>query len=122
MDFNEIKMSEYLFNNVKTSTSKTIFSIRSKTLDLKTWNQWKYRDELCVMRLKTSETMEHFVSCDLFESTLDIDWKYILSDNLEEQVITGKIIKKRHKKRQDKIDQQEACLDSVPGSTAPGDQ
>ena len=35
ISFNEIKMSEYLFSNIKTSTSKTIFRIRSKTLDLK---------------------------------------------------------------------------------------
>ena len=73
------------------------------------------------MCLKTSETMEHFVSCDLYEDTLNIDWNFFLSDNLEEQVIIGKFIEKRHKRRQDKIDQQEAGQDSEPGSTAPGD-
>ena len=41
--FNEIKMSEYLFYNQKTSTSQVIFSIRSKTLD--------------ITRAKTAQTM-----------------------------------------------------------------
>ena len=65
--------------------------------------------------------MEHFVSCDLYENKLDIDWRNILCDNLEEQIIIGKFIEKRHKKRQNIINQQEAGLDSEPGSTAPGD-
>ena len=69
----KLKWVNTFFNIVKTSTSKTIFRIRSKTLDFKTWNQCKYKDELCVRCLKTSETVEHFVSCDLYENTRNID-------------------------------------------------
>ena len=118
--FNEIKMSEYLYYNQKTSTSKVIFSIRSKTLDIKTWNPWKYRNDLCVMCMKDSETMDHFVSCEEYEETISIDWRNILSENLEEQITIGKYVEKRHKRRQQIIDQQEAGQASEPGSTAPG--
>ena len=42
--FSELKMSEYLHKNIKTSISKTIFAIRSKTFDVKEYNPCKYRD------------------------------------------------------------------------------
>ena len=69
--FNEFKMSTYLFENKKTSTSKIIFSVRSKTLDIKTWNPWKYTNELCVMCSKASETMDHFISCEKYDDKLN---------------------------------------------------
>ena len=119
--FNEFKMSTYLFENKKTSTSQIIFSVRSKTLDIKTWNPWKYANELCVMCSKASETMDHFISCEKYEDKLNKNWKNILSDNFEDQLVIGNFIEKRHKRRQEIIDQQEAGRDSEPGSTAPGD-
>ena len=71
-------MSDYFFYNRKTSTSKVIFSIRSKTLDIKTWNSWKYNNDLCVMCMEERDTMKHFVSCEGYEDTLSVNWEKFL--------------------------------------------
>ena len=49
--FHELKISEYLLKNVKTSLSKTIISGRSKTLGIKQWNSGITRtvDEPCAI-------------------------------------------------------------------------
>ena len=39
---------------------------------------------------------------------------------MEEQIVSGQFVEKRHKRRQDIINQQEAGQASEPGSTAPG--
>ena len=109
-------MSDYLFYNQKTSTSKVIFSI---TLDIKTWNPWKYSNDLCVMCMKESETIDHFVSCEKYEETISIDWEKISNENMEEQIAIGRYIEKRHKRRQELIDPKKAGQASEPGSTAP---
>ena len=45
----KFKMQSYLFENKKTKTSRTIYKIRSGTLDLKALAQWKHSDNVCVM-------------------------------------------------------------------------
>ena len=42
---------------------------------------------------------EHFVSCDEYEDTLNGNWKNMVSKNIEEKLIIGKLIEKRHKRR-----------------------
>ena len=46
--FESLKMSKYLDENKRRSLSKLIFSVRSKTLDIKDWCPWKYVDVNCV--------------------------------------------------------------------------
>ena len=111
---------EYLTKNVNTSISKIIFGIRSKTFDVKEYNPWRYKDDLCVMCLETTETMEHFTQCKGYGETIDMDWKLIYGNNMEEQVVIGEFIKRRFKMRQEVLQQQEDGLASVLGSTAPG--
>ena len=53
-------MGPYLAKNKNTSLSKTIFSIRSGTLDKKVWYSWNYDNSLCVM---CSENSRHFMTC-----------------------------------------------------------
>ena len=115
-----MKMSEYLTKNVNTSISKIIFGIRSKTFDVKEYNPWRYKDDLCVMCLETTETMEHFAHCKGYGETIDMDWKLIYGNNMEEQVTIGEFMKRRFKMRQEVLQQQEDGLASVLGSTAPG--
>ena len=43
-EFEDLKISEYLESNKKTSLSKVIFSIRSKTFDLKEYQPWHYEN------------------------------------------------------------------------------
>ena len=46
IEFDELKLSNYLHDNRDIKLSKIIFSVRSKTLDLKTLNPCKYYDNL----------------------------------------------------------------------------
>ena len=46
--FESIKISKYLEENKRTSLSTLIFSVISKTLDIKDWCPWKYVDVNCV--------------------------------------------------------------------------
>ena len=46
--FEKLEMSKYLQENNRTSLSKVIFGVRSKTLDLKDWCPWKYDTVNCV--------------------------------------------------------------------------
>ena len=39
--FDNLKMSSYLYENISTPFSKVLFSVRSQTLDIKSWNIWK---------------------------------------------------------------------------------
>ena len=55
-------MSQYLWENKNKELSLVIFSVRSKTLDIKEWQPWKYQDNLCVKCDLYAKTMEHFVS------------------------------------------------------------
>ena len=47
--FHDLCLSEYLSQNQNTTLAKVTFAIRSKSLDIKTWQPWKYDDNLCVM-------------------------------------------------------------------------
>ena len=63
--FKELKTSDYLLDNRNTTLSKVIFSLRSKTLDIKTWQPWKYFDNLCVLCELKEETISHFLNCNV---------------------------------------------------------
>ena len=84
--FSELKLSEYLSDNRNKSLSQIIFAVRSKTFDVKLWQEWKYQDGLCVMCQKDQEDMDHFVNCKHYETEHEgIDWKQILENHVEKQ-------------------------------------
>ena len=58
--FEELRTSGYLLDNRNTTLSKIIFSLRSRTFDIKNWQQWKYFDNLCVACEIKTETMNYF--------------------------------------------------------------
>ena len=64
--FENLLMSEYLKCNKSTTLSKTIFSVRAGTLDIKIWNSWNYENTLCVMCEMFEETIEHFMTCKTY--------------------------------------------------------
>ena len=107
-----------LFYNKQNSTSKLLFSIRSKTQDIKkTYNPWKYKNNLSVMCMKENETIKHLIRCEGYEDTISIDWENNLSGNLVEQSIIQKYVEKIQK-IQNIFVQQETGQASEPGSTA----
>ena len=72
--FNSLEISSYLAENERTSLSKIIFQIRSQTMDIKTWQPWKYSDKTCVKCEKTEEIMSDdvlYISLCKIRSKLD---------------------------------------------------
>ena len=119
--FRELKMSQYISENKRTSLARVIFSIRSKTLDIKEWNSWKYQNLFC-LQCDEIESLDHFVNCQKYGEALDMDWKDIDENNTEKQIKIGEFLQKRHTIRESLIIQQEDGQASTSGSTAPGTQ
>ena len=46
--FSDLKMGQYLTNNKKTSVTKIIFHTRSKTLEIKVWAHWEFKNDWSV--------------------------------------------------------------------------
>ena len=107
--FEELKLSKYLHDNRNQSLSKIIFSVRSKTLDLKTLQPWKYFDNLCVLCEKKAETILHFMTCNSYKNIApESDWELIYENNTDKQFEIAENISKRLKQRRTKIDNYEA--------------
>ena len=96
---------------------------RSKTLDLKTWQPWKYFDNLCVLCEKKAETMQYFMSCKAYENIAPIiNWEKMYGNEPDEQFKIAINIRKRLKQRNSKIENYEAGhLQNIADSMAPGD-
>ena len=92
-------MSEYLVRNKRTSLSKIIFSVRSKTLDIKEWLPWNYTDNKCVACKKTFETMDHFMTCTSYRNNPYGNWREINGNNVEHIEIIGIAVEKRKQER-----------------------
>ena len=106
INFDTLEMREYLVKNKNTLLSQTIFSVRSGTLDIKSWNEWKYENKLCVMCENSEENIEHFMSCSLYGSgDLDYDLKDIYGNEFEKQNIIAKDVRRRQQKRKLKLEE-----------------
>ena len=68
--FEKLEISQYLKSNVNTALARIIFSIRSWTLYLKSWNLWYYDINMCDMCEVSVENIDHFVSCESYESEI----------------------------------------------------
>ena len=116
--FESLKLSDYLKENINSTLSNIIFSIRSGTLDTKQWNSWSYENNLCLMCELKEETMDHFMECQSYGTKSEIiKWRDIYKNNTEKQFEIAKEVQKRLKIRNMK--KEEAGLDSTLGSTAP---
>ena len=99
IQFNSLEMSNYLAENERTSLSKLKFQIRSQTMDIKTWQPWKYSDKSCVKCEKTDKTMSHFSICSEYTSEKITSWWDIKQNNTERQKEIARLVKKRIKQR-----------------------
>ena len=84
IEFEDLKISEYLKENNRTSLSTLIFSIRSKTLDIKYWQPWKYSVNSVNCELYP-ETIKHFVTYIEYGAPLDTKWTEILENDGKKQ-------------------------------------
>ena len=78
--FEELKMSDYLWENKIKYLSQIIFSVRSQTLDWKEWKPWKYEDDLCLKCQVYAETMDHFMVCAEHGKKTELNWKNIFGN------------------------------------------
>ena len=63
-----------------------MFSLRSKTLDIKDWQPWKYQNNLCVKCEKWPETMDRFVNFLDYGDQIDLNWREINQNQIEIQI------------------------------------
>ena len=122
VQFEELQTSAYLVDNRNTTLSKIIFSIRSKTFDIKSWQPWKYFDNLCVACEIKEESIHHFLTCTSYENVAcEENWKTILNNEIDKQFEIAQIAKQRQRIRKQIIDKYEVGHPQVPsGSRAPG--
>ena len=111
-----------MIDNRNTTLTKIIFSLRSETLDIKTWQPWRYFDNLCVVCQLKEETIQHFLSCPTYEKTpQENSWRDIKRDNVERQFEIAQIVKERWNIRKRHIEKYEAGQPQDQfGSRAPG--
>ena len=88
--------------------SKLIFSIRSKTLDIKEWNSWSYSDSFYIACKKDLETMDHFMTCSSYTSEPEKDWININGDENDVIKKVAKAVEMRVKERNCIIQNKEA--------------
>ena len=111
-------MTENSIENERTSLSKLIFSIRSKTLDIKEWNPWSYANNICILCMTSIETIDHFMTCSSYKSDQEKDWSGIngVRNNTIKKV--AKAVEKRVKEIQHIMDKEEASQTHAPDSIA----
>ena len=105
--FSSLDMSEYLKENVRLALTKIVFSLRSKTIDIKEFQPWKYSDDKCVKCEKEIETMHHFATCEDYGVEKEHRWTDIDENNTVRQIEIAKVIEKRMKIRKFVIEKQE---------------
>lgn len=114
--YKKLEMSDYLCENRNTNISKTIYSIRAGSLDLKQLNPWKYYDNLCVMCSLKEESFDHLMNCNSY-GRKNIFCEDIFQDMKEKQFEIGKEAMIRMKIREKKKEEDGQASSLVP--TAP---
>ena len=88
IQYEKVEMQRYLSQNQNTKIAKVIFNIRAGTFDIKSLNQWKYKDNLCIMCSVKEENLKHFMTCKFYKrNVMNIDDIY--SNDIEKQFKIG---------------------------------
>ena len=119
VQFDELRMSDYLEQNRRTSLSKLIFSIRSKTIDIKEYQPWKYETDNCIACKNFPETMNHFAICPAYRNQPCEEWKEVNGLNSEEIYRVGTAIEKRHEERKQILSKEQVGQAHLSDSRAP---
>ena len=86
-----------------------IFSLRSKTLDIKTQQPWKYFDNLCVLCETKEESINHFLNCEAYENlSQENNWEDVRGNCVKRQYEIAEIAQARMKRRKIFIEKYEA--------------
>ena len=107
--FSKLKLNDYLVENRSINLSRIIFSLRSKTLDIKTWQPWKYFDNLCVTCELKEESISHFLNCEAYENiSQENNWKDVSGNCVQRQYEIAETAQARIKRRNKYIEKYEA--------------
>ena len=78
-------------------------------MDIKSWQPWKYFDNLCVFCEIKEETISHFLTCNAYENLpQENSWEDVKENSVERQFEIAEIVKTRQKKRKEIIEEYEA--------------
>ena len=112
--YEKLEMNDYLIENQNTMLSKTIYSIRAGVFDVKAAKPWMYEDNLCVACNLFEETMQHFMTCEKYETQSISNWEDIY-ENESSTKTKVKIAKEAisRKKKRDKIIQEDGLASSL---------
>ena len=105
MNYTNLEIQEYLVvGTCNKNICKLIFKARSKTLDIKLQNKWKYENMLCIGCNTNEESGEEILSCKYLEESGEIrimsyDWffKSSVCDIVEVGINLSKRLKRRKK-------------------------
>ena len=107
--YEKLEIQGYLVGgNCSINISKLIFKARSKTLDIKAQQKWKYEDKLCIGCSIKDETGEEILLCRNLSNTnneneqMNYDWFY--ENSINDMVKVAKNLSERLKNRQKIID------------------
>ena len=105
-------MEQYLYKNSGTSLTKFIFGFRSKTTDIKTYQPYKYTDNLCSACEISEDNLKHLICCDKLrennENNSDINIDIIYGNDEENIISVGKIIYKKYMQRKKMTEKEES--------------
>ena len=117
IQYEKLEMQRYLSENQNTKIAKVIFTIRAGTFDIKSLNQWKYEDNLCIMCSVKEENLKPFMTCKFYKRN-DMNIDDIYSNDIEKQFKIGEEAVYRKDIRE--IKKQEDGQASLQAPTAPG--
>ena len=108
IQYNELKLQEYFIDgNCNKNIAKLIFKARSKTLDIKTQQKWKYADKMCIGCKIKEESGDEILICEKLnkqnrDAVNPIDYSWFYKNNVTNIVQVGKLMDRGLKER-DKI-------------------
>ena len=104
---------------MRTSLSKLMFNVRSKTLHIKDCCPWNFSDINCVACGKFPEIFYHFTVCEAYRNKPVPDW-YDINKTDTDRIVIVCIAIKRVKERNLMIKKEEVGWASITNSIAPG--
>ena len=107
IQYDELKIQEYFVNgHCRKQLSKLIFKARSKTVDIKMQQKWKYADNICIGCKTREETCDEILLCEklnnrnrVSDNPMDSNWffKTTVSDIVKAAMVLEKGLKQREK-------------------------
>ena len=99
--YTQLKMQDYLAESDRSIlVTKTIYKARGKTLDIKMQKKWKYDNIKCEGCQLNIESGEEILKCDkLGKNDKQADYTWFYSELVSKQIMVGKIMVHKLKKR-----------------------